>query len=74
MDIVILNSFMDLCVRYSMAERAIEVYELAQSSDLSIILDNSSVENADCTLDLSMDYDGSHNVSIQIGILIKAYG
>ena len=32
------------------------------------------IESHDYTLDLTEDYECSHNVSIQIGILIKAYG
>jgi hypothetical protein len=38
---------MDLCVRYSMADRAIEIYELSQTSELTIIFENLTVENPD---------------------------
>lgn len=69
---------MDLSVRFQMADRAIELYQILQSrqekdqrllaSDNERSHDGNQAENDDKQLFYS------HNASIQVGILIKAYG
>ena len=76
LDIIILNSFMDLCVRYSLADKAIQIYNEAGSKQkFSTMGDQESqLEIAEFKADPEEENKQDHNLSIQMGILIKAYG
>lgn len=72
-DDIILNSFMDLCVKFKIPDDAIHIYEMTKS-------DEPQFKNTD---ELDSDNDpasmaekacSTKNKSIQVGILIKAYG
>jgi len=80
---VILNSYMDLCVRYSMADKAIDLFnevnrnqKLENQSSKTLQIDEMEYP-LEC-LEISTSQIDSekhdHNMSIQMGILIKAYG
>lgn len=81
-DDIILNSYMDLCVKFQVPGHAIQMYEMIKSANVrhqgdELKQGNSAAENS--TSDQSEAAEGelsnaSKNKSIQVGILIKAYG
>ena len=76
-DPIIVNNYMDLSVRFQMAEKAIEMHSLIERKRSNIggyLIDKSYLEakSPNKKKDSSKFY--SHNECIQVGILIKAYG
>lgn len=77
-DPIIVNNFMDLSVRFQMADRAIELYQILQSrQEKDQRLQTADIQR-NCASNQTENNEKhicySHNASIQVGILIKAYG
>ena len=68
---------MDLCVRYSLADKAIQIYDEAGAKQkFSTVFDDQEIqlELTEFKINSEEADKHDHNMSIQMGILIKAYG
>ena len=77
-DDVILNAYMDICVKFQKAQWAIELYNMEQAHRLRVPKIKSYQQTqsifSDEHLILENEKKTQVNKTIQIGILIKAFG